>query len=228
MVDDINKVRLQTQQRWNALHKEAKHQLKYPSETVIRFVSNCWPQGSREGIKLLDLGCGAGRHAIALAAEGFDVYATDISNEGLKYTKSQLRRLGLIANVGKARMSDQPFPDNFFDGVIAYGVLYYDTVEMFEETVNEIYRILKDNGQALIVTRTTRDRRFGMGKQLDWNTYLIERPDTNEAGMTMCFLTYNDVVRIFENFSQGNIERIETTTNDLTEKDSNWIIAVRK
>src|SRR3989338_8387091 len=33
--------------------------------------------------KILDLGCGVGRHSILLAENGFDVYACDLSQQGI-------------------------------------------------------------------------------------------------------------------------------------------------
>jgi 2-polyprenyl-3-methyl-5-hydroxy-6-metoxy-1,4-benzoquinol methylase len=38
--------------------------------------------------RILDLGCGSGRHVIYFAKKGFDVYGIDVAKEGIKITKS--------------------------------------------------------------------------------------------------------------------------------------------
>jgi hypothetical protein len=99
-------------------------------------------------------------------------------------------------------------------------------METFVQSVSEIHRVLKGDGQALVFTRTTEDRRYGKGREIGKNTYIIDRTDTNESGMTMCFLDREDVSRIFKNFRQMNVEKTETTVYG--EKDSDWIISLRK
>jgi 2-polyprenyl-3-methyl-5-hydroxy-6-metoxy-1,4-benzoquinol methylase len=43
--------------------------------------------------KILDLGCGTGRHSIFFASEGFEVFATDISKTGIEIAKEKARIL---------------------------------------------------------------------------------------------------------------------------------------
>ena len=52
--------------------------------------------------KVLDLGCGSGRHSVFLAKAGFDVYGMDNSKSGLKQTKEWLRSLSLQAKLKNA------------------------------------------------------------------------------------------------------------------------------
>jgi methylase of polypeptide subunit release factors len=40
--------------------------------------------------RILDLGCGTGRHVIALAKKGFEVYGVDISKKALNLAKERL------------------------------------------------------------------------------------------------------------------------------------------
>ena len=47
--------------------------------------------------RVLDLGFGSGRHVLLLAKNGFDVYGTDISKEGMKLTLKDLKKLKLKA-----------------------------------------------------------------------------------------------------------------------------------
>lgn len=56
---------------------------RYPSETVIRFITRNYYKAEREKIKILDFGCGAGAHTWNLAREGFDEYAFDGSKSAM-------------------------------------------------------------------------------------------------------------------------------------------------
>jgi len=79
--------------KWDDLHKENRFQPKYPDDNVVRFISKQFPRDlkKRRNLKVLDLGCGAGRHTVFLAEEGFQAYATDTSERALKITQKDLR-----------------------------------------------------------------------------------------------------------------------------------------
>jgi ubiquinone/menaquinone biosynthesis C-methylase UbiE len=216
--------------KWNILHKMERFHPKYPSEHVVRFVFTQFPRNLKErsNLQILDLGCGAGRHAVFLAREGFQTYATDISEEGLKVAEKRLKDEKLQAILKKANMEKQPFPDNFFDGIISFGVFYYNNLEGYQRAILELYRILKKDGVALIFTRTTGDYRYGKGDKIDKNTFLLDIEDTNEKEMVMHFLDRAEINEIFSKFSKIIVEKTETTFSNSEKKNSDWIIIVRK
>ena len=75
---------------WDELLREEEFQQREPVWAVVRFAKLLKERGLR---RVLDLGCGAGRHLVYLAKEGFEVYGTDISETGLEYAR-QLARAG--------------------------------------------------------------------------------------------------------------------------------------
>ena len=216
--------------KWNILHKKERFRLKYPSEHVVRFVFTQFPRNLKErnNLQILDLGCGAGRHTIFLAKEGFQTYATDISEEGLKVVEKRLKDEKLQAILKKASMEKQPFSDNFFYGVISFGVFCYSNLEGYQRAISELYRILRKDGVAFIFTRTTDDYRYGKGDKIDKNTFVLDIEDTNEKGMVMHFLDRAEINEIFNKFNEVLVEKTETTFSNLEKKNSDWIIIVRK
>ena len=216
--------------KWENLHSSERFQPKYPSEHIVRFMFTQFPRNLKErsNLKILDLGCGAGRHTTFLAREGFQTCATDISEEGLKVVERRLKDGKLQGTLKKANMENQPFSDNFFDGIISFGVFYYNDFEGYRKAVSEMYRILKKGGKALVFTRTTDDYRYGKGNKIDKNTFVLDIEDTNEKGMVMHFLDRDEVNEIFGKFNKITVEKTETTFSNSEKKNSDWIIIVEK
>ncbi|MBU3934946.1 class I SAM-dependent methyltransferase [Patescibacteria group bacterium] len=216
--------------RWEDFHTKERFQPKYPADDVVRFVFTHFPKDLKErsNLKILDLGCGAGANAVFLAKEGFQTYATDISEQGLRVTEKRLKEEDLKAILENVSMEKQPFPDDFFDGVISFGVLYYNTADNYQKAVDEIYRTLKKGGKALIFTRTIDDYRFGKGEEVGKNTFVLNTKDTNEQDMVNFFLEKKDADKIFNKFEEIIIEKTETTFCNSQKKNSNWIIQVQK
>lgn len=218
------------EEKWDHLHKEERFQPRYPSEHVVRFMFTQFLRNLKEqsNLKILDLGCGAGRHTIFLARESFQTYATDISEEGLKVVKKKLKDEKLQGILKKANMEEQPFRDNFFDGIISFGAFYYNNLEGYRTAIFEMHRILKKDGKALVFTRTTDDYRYGKGEKIDKNTFVLDIEDTNEKGMVMHFLDRTEINKIFSKFNKIIVKKTETTFSNSEKKNSDWIIIVRK
>ncbi|WP_434296954.1 class I SAM-dependent methyltransferase [Clostridium sporogenes] len=219
------------QSLWGNLHKQNRFRPKYPSEMVVQFVFRNF---NRDGkTKVLDLGCGAGRHVCFMAGENIHAYGVDISKDGIDYTRELLNTYNLKADLKVCGVDNISYEDNYFDGLICYGVLYYCCTEEINKAVNEIYRILKPNGKALIAVRNIKDYRFGEGKEIEENTFLIKEDDKNkcafnENGMKMHFFSLEEVQELFKNFSKVEIDEIVETHENRKYKDSNFIIKLTK
>ncbi len=225
-----NNLTIIAKKKWEGLHAQERFQPKYPADHVVRFIFSQFPRDLKERsrLKILDFGCGAGVHTIFLAKEGFQTYATDISRPGLEVTENRLGQDNLKATLKNASMEKQPFDKDFFDGAISYGVFYYNDSKGYQKAVNELYRILKKGAKAFIFTRTTDDYRFGKGKKIEKNTFVLNIDQTNEKDMVMHFLNKKDINKIFGKFKEIEVEKTETTFSNLKNKNSDWIIKVKK
>jgi SAM-dependent methyltransferase len=111
--------------------------------------------------RILDMGCGGGRHAFEAWRRGATVVAFDYSEAELKEVRGVLG--GMLAagelpdgERGGAVNGDAlrlPFPDDSFDGVIASEVLEH--LWDFEGAIAELVRVLKP-GARMAVTVPTR------------------------------------------------------------------------
>lgn len=63
--------------------------------------------------RILDLGCGRGRHAITLSRKGFQVKGTDLSEQAIQTAQSKAEAAGLDNVSFEVRDMRHPLPENF-------------------------------------------------------------------------------------------------------------------
>jgi SAM-dependent methyltransferase len=110
--------------------------------------------GVQEGDLLLDMGCGAGRHAFETFRRGARVVAFDYSAAELKDVTGLFAAMrdageagGDASSMAAAANGDAlalPFPDDTFDHVIASEVLEH--VSDDGQALREVFRVLKPGG----------------------------------------------------------------------------------
>jgi len=109
--------------------------------------------GVRVGDRLLDLGCGFGRHAFEAARRGAEVVALDAGTEevdGVRDTLGAMLDAGeldpVLARAGAVQGDalHLPFPDAAFDRVIASEVLEHIPADV--EAMAELARVLRPGG----------------------------------------------------------------------------------
>ena len=217
-------------EKWENLHKLPRFRPQYPNESVVRFLFTNFSRdrNERKSLKILDIGCGGGRYVKLFAEQGFATYGIDFSSEGLRQTEVMLKKNNLNAELKQSDMRNIPYENKFFDGVVSFGSLYYSDSNGMKKGIGELYRVLKNSGKALIVVRTTDDYRFGKGEEIGKNTFILDIGQTNEQGMTMHFLSKEDIYEYCAKFKRINIERNDFTSDNLALLNSDWIITVEK
>lgn len=90
--------------------------------------------------KVLDGMCAFGTETGFLLAKGAKVEGLDISEENAKLYKNIWKIDCQVASI-----SDTQYPDNFFDVIYICGGLHH-VLPILDETINEVYRILKPEG----------------------------------------------------------------------------------
>lgn len=141
--------------QWNKAFKKEGRIFIQPQENMAKIVRLFKKNKVR---KILDLGCGTGRHLIYLAKSGLDVYGIDIAEEGIKLSRKWLKDENLKADLKIGSMYEKlPYEDNFFDAIVSIQALHHEKIVNVRKAIREAERILKPGG---LVFMTFYKRKF--------------------------------------------------------------------
>ena len=109
------------------------------------------PEIKAGGCRLsLDAGCGAGRHLLPLAHEGFEVWGVDREAEVLKVLQGKLRALEIPARLVLADLGRLPFKTGAFDLAVSINVINHGYARTFRDFCRELNRVLAPGGHLFI------------------------------------------------------------------------------
>jgi SAM-dependent methyltransferase len=152
--------------------------------------------------RILDLGCGTGRHLVYFAAEGFDVHGLDAAPEGIKIAKNWLEERNLNGNLTIHRMEEGfPFQDSFFDAIISIQAMHHNKLESIKFIVQEIERVIKPGG-LIFITFPKLDL---FKKKNGWELKEIEKGtfiplSGPEKGLFHHYFTMEEIHKVFSGF----------------------------
>jgi ubiquinone/menaquinone biosynthesis C-methylase UbiE len=142
--------------------------------------------------RAIDIGCGAARNTVPLAAQGWLVTGTDLSLPMLAAAAERVRGASLAGRVqlALAPMEALPAPDAAFDLVIAHGIWNLArTGDQFRRAVAEGARVARD-GAMLFVFTFSRRTIPAAATPAPGETFVF----TEFSGEPQCFLTEAQLV----------------------------------
>ncbi len=156
---------------WNDRWRTAEGRADWltPEADVLDGARLVWDRGGR---RALDLGCGVGRHALALASLGFETSALDGSEAGIAELRAQAEAADLAIETGVGFMTDLPYADAAFDYVLSFNVIYHGDGEIVRRAIAEIRRVLKPGGIYQGTMLSKRNANHGVGTEVAPHTFV--------------------------------------------------------
>jgi SAM-dependent methyltransferase len=186
---------------WDQIFAEKGYVFTDPHSDIER-VKGLINDGSCE--RILDLGCGTGRHVVYFASLGFDVYGFDASPKALSMAQEWLQEKNLTANLREHLMENRfPYDDDFFDTVISIQVIHHNLMKDIEKTVREIERVLKPEGVLFVTVPVL--YQGPIEEERDWKLTRIEEgtymPQRGwERGIPHHYFTLEEISEVFSAF----------------------------
>ncbi|MBV6344965.1 class I SAM-dependent methyltransferase [Leptospira interrogans] len=137
----MNPSEFSSRSAWNFHYTRTKSRLSYPDENLVRMLSKI-DSNKQEEKKALDFGTGSGRHCVLLNEFGYQVYATDYTENSIKTVQEMFP----FVKTSLGGAPPFPFEENFFDVIVSWGVLHYNSVRSARDILKEKMRILKKGG----------------------------------------------------------------------------------
>lgn len=126
-----------------------------PSAALAEFLK----QVDTEGGRALDLGAGAGRDTLALAAAGYRVTSVDMSKRGGQRIAERAEQAGLgeFVDVVVGDVREIDYPTKGYDAIIATTVLDHLPADDAREVWRRMCGALSDRGVLYVQVHTTED-----------------------------------------------------------------------
>lgn len=176
------------------------------------------------GLRVLEVGSGAGGHSALFAKKGARVTALDLTADRARATHA---KLDLLAAPGCAAVQGDaerlPFADGTFDIVYSNGVIHHSP--RTDIAADEIFRVLKPGGRAVVMLYCKSSFHYwftlflctgllkgAMFRSRDWlgraTEWIGESPQTAINPITRCY-TAREVRHLFRRFERVHLRKSE-------------------
>lgn len=176
---------------WDNIAEEWHEFKTKPAHHAVEFLNEAYG-------KVLDFGSGSGRHlskvkdeknflnensyalptssqqscGVSSSVGNGKMYLLDFSDEMIRLAKEKAKEKGIDAEFIVSEMNKIPFDDEFFDSAICISSLHcVEGEENRKKAVEELYRVLKKDGSAMIGVWNKKSKRFknaSKDKMVNW------------------------------------------------------------
>jgi len=208
---------------WTAVDPKYREYWSIPSGHVFEFALHLNRRGHR---KVYDLGCGIGRHVFFLIDMGFDVYGSDYSLDAVREVNQRLEEIRHPHRIKHESMTEISEPDESYDAVIAYNVVYHAYLADMMKVLNNVHRILKPGGSLLITFQSKNSPIYNKEEEVEPGT--IIKKDGHEAGIPHHMLDRDDIPEILSGYRIEELSYVEHEYDEMKYKGCHFVVTAVK
>lgn len=177
-----------------------------------------------KSIKILDIGCGTGRHAIELAKRGYQVTGIDLSESQLKRAREKAKEQGVKIDFQRHDARNLPFKGEFDLAIMLCegGFSLMETDEMNFEILKSATKALKSKGKFVFTTLNRLYPLFHPAKE-------VNEPAGKE-GESVCrsisfdLMTFREYNRVEFEDDAGNKKTLECNERCYVPSEITWLL----
>ncbi len=185
---------------WDSLYQQRGVVQKEPSpkaDDAVRFFRTVRTE------RMLDLGCGTGRHTAYLARNGFQVMGCDSSEAALRIARGVLPEVEFqVCDVGSL-----PYRSQNIDGIFCHAVIQHGTLAAIKKAIAEMHRVLKRGGALFLTVTSTEHPEYLTGHEIEPGTKL--HIDAIDGDMPHHYFTEPEMRDLFGRFVIAKLEHYE-------------------
>lgn len=144
------------QKKWEEIYEKYDIVDEVPHPSFEKLVNLLLAHSTK---KVLDLGCGAGRHLLPLAKAGFQVEGIDYSTNAIELVSEIAKQEKLEDKInlsaGDIHKVIEFFEPESFDAVLCFNSMQYTSEEGFTNTLQLINQLLKTKGILYLTVPST-------------------------------------------------------------------------
>ncbi len=180
---------------WDEIYKKKGAVQAGASEQVTHLV----PVLRDEGVeRIIDLGCGTGRHTLYLAQEGFYAVGLDSSAAALREAQAAARGMDNVEFVN-SDASQIPYEDGFFDAALSIHIVQHMKERQRKRAISALERTLKEGGLLFLRTISRTHPFYGKGEEIEPHTF-INTPRMPDGKMPHHFFSREELESYISNF----------------------------
>ncbi len=174
--------------------------------------------------KIIDVGCGTGRHSIELTQRGYNVTGIDLSDSQLAWAKEKAKQAGLKIDFQKHDARTLPF-DGQFDAAVMLcegGFPLMETDEMNFEILKNVTRALKSKAKFIFTTLNGLFPLYHSVKQ-----FCDSAGDQTSATFksdTFDLMTFRDHIKAVVEDDSGNKKELECNQRFYVPSEITWLL----
>jgi 2-polyprenyl-3-methyl-5-hydroxy-6-metoxy-1,4-benzoquinol methylase len=218
---------MSTKQWYESLFEKYAH--KYDQESFVKgTIGECdfieKELNYNKSLKILDVGCGTGRHSIELSKRGYSITGIDLSEDMLRRAKQKAAENGQSIEFLQHDARDLPF-ENEFDVAIMLcegGFPLMETDEMNFEILKNVTKALKSPGKFIF---TTLNGLFPLFNSIEEFTNSVhEEGDATYRNNNFDLMTFRDHNITELEDDDGNKKTLESNERYYVPSEITWLL----